>query len=113
MIMTPGPTTINEEVRKEMANPITNPDLDLSFFDFYKETSESLARLLHTKNEVLILSGEGILGLEAACASLIEPGDKVLCIDNGFLEEDLEILLICMVENVNTFLLIIESLWIF
>lgn len=31
----------------------------------------------------LILGGEGILGLEAACASLTEPGDKVLVIDNG------------------------------
>nr|WP_243427853.1 alanine--glyoxylate aminotransferase family protein [Alkaliphilus hydrothermalis] len=31
----------------------------------------------------MILSGEGILGLEAACASLIEAGDRVLCLDNG------------------------------
>lgn len=35
------------------------------------------------ENETLILDGEGILGLEAACASLTEPGDKVLVIDNG------------------------------
>ena len=31
----------------------------------------------------LILSGEGILGLEAACASMTEPGDRVLILDNG------------------------------
>ena len=31
----------------------------------------------------MILGGEGILGLEAACASLTEPGDRVLVIDNG------------------------------
>ncbi|MDF2521010.1 MAG: alanine--glyoxylate aminotransferase family protein [Clostridia bacterium] len=83
MIMTPGPTYINEEVRGAMAQPITNPDLDPGFFEFYKDTCEKLQRLLKTKNDVLILSGEGILGLEAACASLIEPGDRVLCIDNG------------------------------
>ena len=29
------------------------------------------------------MSGEGILGLEAACASLTEPGDRVLVLDNG------------------------------
>lgn len=29
------------------------------------------------------MSGEGILSLEAACASLTEPGDRVLVIDNG------------------------------
>lgn len=42
-----------------------------------------MAKLIGTKNEVLILNGEGILGLETACCSLIEPNDKVLCIDNG------------------------------
>ncbi|WP_425447537.1 pyridoxal-phosphate-dependent aminotransferase family protein [Dethiothermospora halolimnae] len=83
MIMTPGPTEINEEVRMAMAKPITNPDLDLEFYEFYKDTTEKVQKLLNTKNDALILSGEGILGLEAACASLIEPGDRVLCIDNG------------------------------
>ncbi len=83
MIMTPGPTTIHEEVRKAMSKPIINPDLDIEFYEFYKNTSSKIAQLLNTNNEVLILSGEGILGLEAACASLIEPGDRVLCIDNG------------------------------
>ena len=29
------------------------------------------------------MSGEAILGLEAACASLTEKGDRVLVIDNG------------------------------
>ena len=83
IIMTPGPTYINEEVRKAMLKPITNPDLDLEFYEFYKNTSRKIGKLLNTDNQVLLLSGEGILGLEAACASLIEHGDKVLCIDNG------------------------------
>jgi len=83
LIMTPGPTYIHEDVRKALSTEITNPDLDLNFYEFYKETCEEFQELLNTKNEVLILSGEGILGLEAACASLIEPGDRVLCIDNG------------------------------
>lgn len=39
------------------------------------------------KNDVYILSGEGILGLEAACASLTEKGDRVLVIDNGIYGE--------------------------
>lgn len=83
LLMTPGPTYVNEAVRNAMAQPITNPDLDTNFYEFYKETCTRLQAFLHTKNEVLILDGEGILGLEAACASLIEPGDPVLCIDNG------------------------------
>ena len=83
LIMTPGPTYVNEEVRAAMAGPITNPDLDPDFFEFYKSICGKLQKLVKTDNEVLILSGEAILGLEAACASLIEPGDRILCIDNG------------------------------
>ncbi|MCR1898727.1 alanine--glyoxylate aminotransferase family protein [Irregularibacter muris] len=83
MIMTPGPTYVHEEVRAAMGKPIINPDLDLQFYEFYYDLCGKLQKLLHTQNQVLVLNGEGILGLEAACASLIEPGDKVLCIDNG------------------------------
>ena len=62
----------------------TNPDLDMEFFDFYQETCEMLSKVTNTENKALILGGEGILGLEAACASLTEPGDRVLVIDNGW-----------------------------
>ena len=82
-IMTPGPTQVAENVRLARSRECTNPDLDTDFVEFYKETCEEISRLLHTKNETLILGGEGILGLEAACASLTEPGDRVLVLDNG------------------------------
>lgn len=82
-IMTPGPTQVAQNVRTARSLPCTNPDLDETFVTFYKETCELISRLLHTGGETLILDGEGILGLEAACASLTEPGDKVLVLDNG------------------------------
>lgn len=83
LLMTPGPTGIHESVRAALGREITNPDLDKTFFDFYKTLCNKIGKLLNTKNEVIILSGEGILGLEAAVASLVEPKDKVLCIENG------------------------------
>ena len=82
-IMTPGPTQVRENVLAARSLPCTNPDLDPDFYTFYKETCELISSLLRTKNEALILGGEGILGLEAACAGLTEPGDRVLIIDNG------------------------------
>lgn len=82
-LMTPGPTRVRENVRMARSLETTNPDLDLEFYDFYKDTCELISELLNTKNPAYILSGEGILGLEAACASLTEPGDRVLVIDNG------------------------------
>lgn len=81
--MTPGPTSIRENVRDAMKKPITNPDLDPAFYTFYKGICEKLQKLLNTQNMTVVLSGEGILGLEAACASLIEPDDRILCIENG------------------------------
>ena len=82
-IMTPGPTQVAENVRLARSRECTNPDLDESFVEFYKETCKKISHLLHTDNETLILGGEGILGLEAACASMTEPGDRVLILDNG------------------------------
>ncbi len=86
-LMTPGPTQVKENVRLARAKACTNPDIDPEFYDFYKETCLKIGKLLNTKNKVLILSGEGILGLEGACASLTEPGDRVLVIDNGIFGE--------------------------
>lgn len=93
MIMTPGPTSIHESVRMAGSKPMTNPDLDPSFYEDYGKICEDLKLLFNTDsnnkqdadalNDVIILGGEGILGLEASCASLIEKGDKVLCLGNG------------------------------
>lgn len=82
-VYTPGPTRVRENVRLEIAKETTNPDIDVEFCEFYKNTCKKMSSILNTENDVYILSGEGILGLEAACASLTEPGDKVLVIDNG------------------------------
>lgn len=82
-LMTPGPTMVRENVRQARSLITTNPDLDLDFYEEYHQLCGLISSLLGTKNETYILGGEGILGLEAACASLTEPGDKVLVLDNG------------------------------
>ncbi|MDN9573161.1 alanine--glyoxylate aminotransferase family protein [Clostridioides difficile] len=83
----PGPTETRENVRLARAEKTTNPDIDIDFVEFYKKTCEKFGNIVGTKNDVYILSGEGILGLEAACASLTEKGDRVLVIDNGIYGE--------------------------
>lgn len=82
-MMAPGPTKLPEEVRAAMSRQLINPDLDPHYIEFYLNLCRKLQRLMHTSQDCLVLSGEGILGLEAACASLIEPGTKVLCLANG------------------------------
>lgn len=82
-IMTPGPTEVPQNVMAARSLPCTNPDLDVTFVEDYKKLCLKISELLNTEAETLILGGEGILGLEAACASLTEEGDRVLVIDNG------------------------------
>ena len=82
-LMTAGPTQVRENVRLARSTVTTNPDEDISFCEYYKQICDKLADFFHTKNTFYLLSGEGILGLEAACASLTEVGDRVLVIDNG------------------------------
>ena len=81
--MTPGPTIVRENVRAARSRITGNPDVDPDFYNFYRDTCCMISEILGTSNETLILGGEGILGLEAACASLTEPGDRVLVLDNG------------------------------
>ena len=90
LIMSPGPTDVNEEVFKEMTRKGTNPGLDIDFFHEYKNATNKYNKIIKSNNDSYILSGEGILGLEAACASLTEVGDKVLCITNGIFGDGFE-----------------------
>ena len=82
-MLTPGPTKVRQNVLEARAIQAGNSDLDPDFYDFYKTTCAKYSHFLGTVNPSYLLSGEGMLGLEAACASLTEPGDRVLVLDNG------------------------------
>jgi aspartate aminotransferase-like enzyme len=91
--LTPGPTEVPEAVRDRMAEPTPNPDLEPEFFAFYRSLTDKLEAVYHAgedraaantgPRDVIVLGGEGILGLEAAVASLVEEGDRVCCLSNG------------------------------
>ena len=83
MQMTPGPTAVPQRVRERMSEPMPNPDVEESFFDRYDDVCRKLQRVYGTDDDVVVMGGEGILGLEAAIASTVAPGDEVLCISNG------------------------------
>ncbi|QCJ45639.1 alanine--glyoxylate aminotransferase family protein [Haloprofundus sp. MHR1] len=83
MLLTPGPTAVPEPVRRAMAREQPNPDVEERFRVRYEGLCEKLAEVYDADHDVVVPGGEGILGLEAAVASLVEPGDRVLCISNG------------------------------
>ena len=87
LLMTPGPTQVRKNVRAARSIETTNPDIDPRFFEDYRKTCLKLAEFMNTESQVLILGGEGMLGLDAACASLTEKGDRILVIENGIFGE--------------------------
>lgn len=83
-LMSAGPTQVSDAVMQARSQPFPNPDEDQDFVEAYHALCGELSELLGSReHETLILGGEGILGLEAACATLTEPGDRVLVLDNG------------------------------
>ena len=87
MLMTPGPTAVPPEVRTAMGGELVNPDVDPAFDELYERLRSRLARVYGTDDDVVVLGGEGILGLEAAVTSLVAPGDDVVCLANGLYGE--------------------------
>ena len=96
MLMTPGPTAVPASVRDAMSRELINPDVDPEFHRIYDRLTDRLARMYGidpagdardgsaaATRDVVVPGGEGILGLEAAIASLVEPGTEVLCLSNG------------------------------
>jgi aspartate aminotransferase-like enzyme len=83
MRLTPGPTAVPQRVRDRLAEPALNPDVEPAFDDLYADVCVNLQTVYGTDDDVVVLGGEGILGLEAAIASTISPGDSVLCVSNG------------------------------
>ncbi|MFQ3477409.1 alanine--glyoxylate aminotransferase family protein [Halonotius sp. F2-221B] len=87
MLFTPGPTAVPPEVREAMAEPQPNSAVPPEFAERYDRLCENLQQVYDTDHDVIVPGGEGILGLEAAIASLVAPGDRVLCIANGLYGE--------------------------
>ena len=56
---------------------------DPEFIDLFDDTVDKLKDLFRTKNDVIIMQGEALLGLEAAAICTIDPGDKCLNLVSG------------------------------
>lgn len=83
-ILCAGPTSIDEEVVKAMGKSLTNPDLDPEYVNYQRSVEEKISKLLNTKATSFVMLAEAMAALEGACASLVEEGDRVLVINNGF-----------------------------
>jgi pyridoxamine--pyruvate transaminase len=58
-------------------------DYDPAFLEHFRETERLLADVYRTTNDVVLMQGEAVLGLEAAARSLVEPGTRCLNLVSG------------------------------
>ncbi len=84
LLMTPGPVEVSPRVLSALAQPVIYHYYP-AFVEFFDETVKKMAKVFRVadKTDVLILQGEGVLGLEAAVVCSINPGEKVLVLENG------------------------------
>src|SRR5262245_2942647 len=84
LLMGPGPSSVLPEVYRALARP-TLGHLDPDFIALMDETKDLLRQVMQSKNDVTFpISGTGSAAMEAAFANLIEPGDRVLILVNGY-----------------------------
>jgi pyridoxamine--pyruvate transaminase len=77
-----GPTMAPARVLAGLGKQITY-HYDPAFVQAFRRTERKLAEIFLTKNDVLLMQGEAVLGLEAAARSLVRPGTPVLNVVSG------------------------------
>ncbi len=79
----PGAADLSPRTMRDILRPYVNP-WNRPFLKYYDETVELLKRLFQTRNSTIVMIGSIRTGLDACVAGLVEPGDKVLVLSNGF-----------------------------
>lgn len=83
-LLTPGPVTISKKVSQTLSKPVLFHRTD-KFCALYSRVCSKLATVFgaSSAHQILILSGSGTLGNEAALSSIFGPKDKILVLSNG------------------------------
>ncbi|MFC1983550.1 pyridoxal-phosphate-dependent aminotransferase family protein [Chloroflexota bacterium] len=82
----PGPTPLPSEVMQAQNRQMIN-HRSPEFEQLLSGVTANLKQIFQTKNDVLVLTGSGTGGLEAAIVNTLSPGDKVLSVSNGVFAE--------------------------
>ncbi len=82
MTLAGGPVEVDHRVLRDQSRPVLY-HYDPAFIELFEHTCDLLRKVYRTQYDVVIMQGEAILGLEAAAACLLSPGDKVLNLVSG------------------------------
>ena len=81
--LVPGPTSVPNSILAAHQLDYGSPDSEPEFILLYQDTQQKLQKILNTRNEIAIMSGEAMIGLWGALKSSLIPGDRVLSIATG------------------------------
>ncbi|MGQ0569009.1 MAG: pyridoxal-phosphate-dependent aminotransferase family protein [Armatimonadota bacterium] len=82
LTMATGPGDVTDRTLRDQARQVTY-HYDPRFIELFARTTDLAKEVFRTGNDVVIMQGEVVLGMEAAIASLISPGDRVLALSSG------------------------------
>lgn len=82
LLMIPGPVKVAPRVLRALSKPMISHRSG-EFGAIYSECCSLLKQFFETRNDVVIMTGSGTLGMDAAVASTIGHEDKIVTISNG------------------------------
>jgi aspartate aminotransferase-like enzyme len=80
---------VSPRVLRVLSKPVLS-HVSGKFVKGFAEALDLQKWLFATEGTPFMISGSGTLGMEAAIANLVERGDKVLCVENGYFGEKWE-----------------------
>ena len=84
LLMGPGPSSVSPDVYDALSTH-TIGHLDKRFLDIMDDTKAMLREALGTNNNLTLpVSGTGTAAMESCFVNLIEEGDRVLVVENGY-----------------------------
>ncbi|KAH9449195.1 hypothetical protein Pst134EB_020027 [Puccinia striiformis f. sp. tritici] len=90
LLVIPGPIEVADEVLLANASASVS-HVSAGFIGIFGETLEMLLKLLYTSvetgSQAFVVSGSGTLGWDMVAANLVEHGEKVLVLSNGYFGE--------------------------
>jgi len=81
-LLTAGPVQLTDKVRSALGGPLLF-DYSPEFMDLFRDTEEKFKTFLKTKNDIIFMQGEALLGLEAVSVCGLDPGDVVINVESG------------------------------
>ena len=72
-----GPTNVPDRVMKALVTPMIN-HRGPEFHELYARIQSNAQRVFQTNDEIVVISGSGTAGVDAAVGSILQPGDTAI-----------------------------------